>query len=245
VAFERPEKGNPHNFVIKQHIHTAHAISKFYGDDGKVDVFMIDSGKTKRKYKREKPFYTQRNWDQKTEVGLMAEIEKDFHNEINNIGSVSSRNHHAISKYYLLWRIRHSFHMLRLEDITLNAIPGSGLTKEQEEILEKKGSSYVREGGVVPSRFITGIQMVVEIDRQRPFVKNLKWGLLTAGEGEFIVADCYNEFTFFPVSPKLAFSAGHEDMSISKQSVINTNKQSITEATEFYFARDSSSCPVA
>jgi len=245
LAFEKPEKGNPHNFVIKQHIHTAHSISKFYSNDKKVDVFFINSGKTERKHKREKTFYTKRNWDQKAETGLMADIEKDYHEEINNIKPYNSRNHHAISKYYLLWRIRHDFHMSRIDDVTLNGISGSGLTKEQEEILENKGAMYVREGGVVPSRFITGIQVLIQIDQQWPKVESLKWGLLTASSGEFIVSDCYKEITFLPISPTLAFSAGQEDMKISKQSVINTNIQSVKQASEYYFARDLTKCPRA
>lgn len=245
VTFEPPLKGNPHQFVIKQHFHTAHAISKFYGSDGKVDVHNLITGKTKRKHKRDKIFCAKRNWDQKAEIGIMSKIENEFHEEINNLKPFNSRNHSAISEYFLLWRIRHHFHMSRMEDKALIGVTGSGLTKEQEEIFESKGGMFIRDGGVVPARFMTGVQVIMQLDRQRPGVKDLKWGLLASTDGEFVVADCYNDLTFMPISPSLAFCAGYADMEINRQSVANTNKQSIEASSEFYFAKDLTLCPVA
>ncbi|GAL21792.1 hypothetical protein JCM19235_1614 [Vibrio maritimus] len=46
-----------------------------------------------------------------------------------------------------------------MQDITLNGISGSGVTAEEEEILESKGAMFVRDGGKVPSRFMTGTQV--------------------------------------------------------------------------------------
>lgn len=245
MSFEPPRKGNPFQFVIQQHFHTAHSIEKFCDDDDQVEVHFLDSGKTEKRHKRAKVFCTKRNWDQKAEIGLMAEIEEDFHNEIDNIKPYASRNHQAISKYFLLWRIRHNFHISPIDDAILTGISGSGLTKVQEEILESKGAIYVREGGAVPARFITGIQVLMQLDKQWPRVENFKWGLLTANEGEFIVADCYKDLTFMPVSPTLVFCAGYKDLTINKESVANANRQSIEKASEFYFARKMADCPVA
>jgi len=119
VTFEPTVKGNPHQFVIKQHFHTAHAIGKFHDNDGKLDVYNKETGKTERKHKRSTIFCARRNWDQKAEVGLMADIEKLFHEEINNIKSFDLRNHGAVSEYFLLWRIRHNFHISRMDDVAL------------------------------------------------------------------------------------------------------------------------------
>ena len=245
VTFEQPVKGNPHQFVIKQHFHTAYSIGKFHGNDEKLDVYINETGETERKHKRSSIFCAKRNWDQKAETGLMADIEKLFHEEINDIKPFESRNHSAISEYFLLWRIRHNFHISRVDDVVLNGISGSGLTKEEEEILESKGASFVRDGGVIPARFMTGIQVLMLLDQHRPGVKDLKWGLLKTKEGEFIVADCYKDLTYIPISPTLAFCAGYQDMDIDKTSVANANKQSIEKSSEFYFARDLSQCPVA
>lgn len=245
MTFERPVKGNPHQFVLNQHFHTAHSIGKFHGSDEKLDVYIKETGEIERKNKRSSVFCAKRNWDQKAEVGLMADIEKSFHDEINNIKPFYSRNHSAISEYFMLWRIRHNFHISRKEDVVLNGIWGAGLTKEKEEVLESKGILFVRDGGLVPARFMTGIQVLVQLDHQRSGVKDLKWGLLKARDGEFIVADCYYDMTFIPISPNLAFCAGYQDMEIDRASVANANKLSIEMASEFYFAKDLSQCPIA
>lgn len=245
MPFEQPRKGNPFQFVIQQHFHTAHSIEKFYDDDGYVEVHFLNSEKTEKRHKRAKVFCTKRNWDQKAETGLMAEIEEDFHNETDNIKPYTSRNHQAISKYFLLWHIRHNFHISPIDDAVLNGISGSRLTKVQEEIMESKGAMYVRDEGVVPARFVTGIRILMQLDQQWPSIENFKWGLLTANEGEFIVADCYKDLTFMPISPTLAFCAGCKDLTIDKENVANANKQSIEKASEFYFARKLTECPVA
>ena len=73
----------------------------------------------------------------------------------------------------------------------------------------------------------------------------MKWGLLSAKDGEFIVADCYNDLTLIPISPILAFCAGYKDIDIDRDTVANINKQSIDKSSNFYFAQDLSKCPVA
>lgn len=245
MAFEKPTEGNPHKFVIKQHFHTAHSIAKFHDVDCKLDVFIKDSGEALRRHSRSSIFCAKRNWDEKSEKGLMADIEQLFHQEINEIKPFELRNHSAISEYFMLWKIRYDFHISRMDDAVLNGISGSGLTKEQEEVLESKGGSFVRDGGMFPARFMTGIQVLRLLDMNRPGMQNMKWGLLEAEEGEFIVADSYNDLAFMPISPTLAFCAGSQDMQIDKAYVTNANRKSIEKSREFYFARDLSKCPVA
>ncbi|GGI66937.1 hypothetical protein GCM10007978_00180 [Shewanella hanedai] len=245
MPFEKPQKGNPHQFVIQQHFHTAHCIGKFNDADEKVEVKFVETGDIEKKGKRSKIFCAKRNWDEKAERGLMGDIEDDFHEEINNMKSFENRNHSAISEYFLLWRIRHQFYKSPMQDITLNGISGSGVTTEEEEILESKGAMFVRDGGKVPSRFMTGMQVLMQLDQQRSGVKDLKWGLLEAKEGEFIVADCYQDLTLMPISPKLAFCADYKDSTISKADVSEINKQSISKATDYYFAKNMALCPVA
>lgn len=245
MTFEKPTKGNPHKLTIKQHFHTAHSITKFHDVDCKLDVFIKDSSEALRRHSRSSIFCTKRNWDEKSEKGLMAKIEQLFHQEINEIKSFEFRNHSAISEYFMLWKIRYDFHISRMDDIILNEISASGLTKAQEEILESKRSAFIRGNGIMPARFMTGIQIHRQLDMNRHGMKNMKWGLLEATEGEFIVADSYNDLTFMPISPTLAFCAGHQDMQIDKMGVTNANKQSIEKSREFYFARDLSKCPIA
>ena len=248
MAYEPTLKGNPQQFTIAQHFHNAHAISKFYNESGKVQVKLICSGEIVELHKRAEIFCTKRTWDESSEKGYMANIERVFHQQIDKLPSFSERNHEALSQYFLLWCLRFNYHMNPSPDIFLNSISGSSLTKSTEEILEKKGYSYVRDGGRVPSRFITSLQIKIEFDRAWDAYKDLKWGLLEAIDGEFLVADAYKDrafLPFMPITPKLAFAASAQDQRIIKNQVSGLNQHSISNATEFFYGQNLSECPVA
>ncbi|KAB7690898.1 hypothetical protein GBN24_07895 [Plesiomonas shigelloides] len=244
MSYEKPQKGNPNQFVIQQHFHTAHCIGKFAGKNNKVEVRYIKSDLVEYKDKRAKLFCAQRCWDESSEKGLMAKIEHDFHNQINNIKPYDIRDHQAISQYFLLWRIRHYLYTSSEQELTLNGISGSNLTKCEEETIEKKWGMFSRENGVIPSRFISGLQIKIQLARQWHQVQHLKWGLLKATDGEFLVADSYRELTLMPISPKLAFYVGGKDSSINIQTLAKINQRSIESAINFYFAKKLDECPI-
>lgn len=244
MPYEPTTKGNPKQLVVDQHFHTAHAISLFYDSDEKVEVMELSSGEIVKRHKRAKIFCTKRTWDERAETGYMADIENAFHNEIDNIKSFSDRDHQAISKYCLLWRLRHEYHLSSPEDVVLNGVSGSGFTKEQEEILESKHTSFVREGGVWPARSYVGVRIQTDLHCYFNQVRDVKWGLVEAQDGEFIVADGYGELAFIPISPKLAFCAGQSDQKINRQLLSKINRESVSRAKEYYFARKISECPI-
>lgn len=76
-------------------------------------------------------------------------------------------------------------------------------------------------------------------------VANLNGGLIEAQDGEFFVADGYGDFAFIPISPKRAFWAGESDQKINGRQLAEVNKESISRAKKYYFARKISECPVA
>lgn len=245
MAFERPQKGNPKQLVIDQHFHTAHAIAKFYDTDDKVEVKFLNTNSVEKRHSRAKVFCTKRNWDQRAEVGFMSKIEKNFHDAIDSMKPFDQRNHKAITKYYLLWCVRHLFHLSPIEDQSVAGIVGGGLSKPQEEVLESKGMMFIRSDCTIPSRFITGHEILKVIDEHWPSVEDLRWGLLESKNGEFIVADSYKGLTFMPISPKLAFAANYQDSPIDEVFLANANKQSVEMSTDFYFAKNLSNCPIA
>ncbi len=245
MPYEPTNKGNPQQLTVEQHFHTAHAISKFYNEAGKVQVKLISNQEVVERHKRAKIFCTKRTWDERAEKGYMATVEKEFHNQIDVVKNYSSRCHESISRYFLLWRLRFAYHTSQNQDIVLNGITGSGLTKEQEEILESKGCMFTRENGVVPSRFSTSLQIQIKLDRAWEAYSGLKWGLLEARDGEFLVADGYHDLTFMPIAPNLAFAAGVGDQKISKEKLSELNNCSLSKATEYVFGRNISACPIA
>jgi hypothetical protein len=245
MSFEKPQKGNPHKFVIKQHFHTAHIISKFYNSSNQIEVKFSGSNQIEPVSKKSKKFCAKRAWDEKSERGIMADIENKFHEEVNNIKPIGTRSHEAISKYFILWRIRHHMATSEIENPNVKGVSGSDLTKEQEENLESIGCSYFRDDGELPSRFVNGVILIQQLDFQFQDFTEKRWGLLESLNGEFIVADCYQGIMLMPISPTLAFCAGYDDMVIDLQTLININKESIDIASDFCFARDWDKCPVA
>lgn len=235
MPFEPPSKGNLNQLTVDQHVHTAHAISKFYDADEKVEVFDLAVGQLVRRHKRGKIFCTKRTWDQRAESGFMAPIEKAFHEEIDNIKRYASRNHEAISRYCLLWRLRHRYHLSDNQDVILESISSFGVTKEQGEVVEKKHGLFSRAEGVIPSRATVGFRIQTDLDRLWFYCKDFKWGLITSNDGEFVVADGYGDCPFIPVTPKLAFCAGEPDQTITSQQLAEINKDSIARAKEFFF----------
>ena len=245
MPYEPPMKRNPRELTVDQHFHTAHAISKFYDHDGKVEVRMVRTGEVVRRHKRAKVFCTKRTWDQRAETGYMLAIETAFHDEIDNLKGFSDRNHDALSRYHLLWRLRHHFHQSDCQDLVLKGITGSGLTRVQEEIVESKGGAFFRDEGVVASRLASGLEIQIYLDRYWHNYEGIKWGLIQAEEGEFVVADAYHQLPFIPVSPNTAFLAGAEDNTVSEETVCHMNGKSIAASHEYYFAKELAACPVA
>ncbi|MEZ8609368.1 hypothetical protein AB4562_14355 [Vibrio sp. 10N.222.54.A1] len=245
MEYERPRKRNPLGITIEQHFHTAHSIGKFYNHTDNVEVFEKSTSLTFPRNKRAKIFCTKRNWDERAERGYMVDIEHGYHEQIDNLGISKERNHHAISKYFVLWRLRHQAHLNRLSNAKLSGVPGLRLTKEQQEIIEVKRAGFVNSEGEIPARQLTGHLIQSGIDQHMLDFKDVKWGLLQASKGQFLCADSYHDLFLMPISPKFAFAANTPDSFLNYSDVAAVNKQSIESAKEFYFARSLKKCPIA
>lgn len=245
MVYERTRKKNPLGITIEQHFHTAHSIGKFYDHTDNVEVYEKLTSSTLSRNKRAKIFCTKRNWDERAERGYMVDIEHAFHEQIDNLGTSSDRDHQTISKYFVLWRLRHQVHLNRLSNTKLNGISGSDLTKEQQEILEIKHADFVNSEGEIPARQLTGLQIQLGIDQQMANFKGTKWGLLQANKGHFLCADSYHELCLMPISPKFAFAANIPDSVLNYSEVAAVNKKSVESSKQFYFAKQLKKCPIA
>ncbi|MEZ8313741.1 hypothetical protein AB6C44_09040 [Vibrio splendidus] len=245
MEYEKPRKKNPLGITIEQHFHTAHSIGKFYNHSDNVEVYEKSTSLTFPRNKRAKIFCTKRNWDERAERGYMVDIERSFHDQIDNLGISTERDHNAISQYFVMWRLRHQVHLNRLSNAKLNGISGDDLTKEQQEILEVKHAGFVNSEGEIPARQLTGLQIQIGIDQQMFDFKDTKWGLLQASKGNFLCADSYHKLCLIPISPKFAFAANVPDSILNYSEVAAVNKQSIESAKEFYFAKSLKKCPIA
>lgn len=243
MVYEKVQKGNPYQLTIKQHFHTAHAISKFYDINEKVDVFIKSRHEIKKLHKRNRDFYVKRCWDEKAEKGFMAKIEAKFHNEIDALKALEDRNHDAITEYGFLWGLRFHYQSKTHEDKALIGIPGTTLEKDTQELLEKRYIGFARDDSTVPYRQENGLLIHRQCLDLMKKNKGIKWGVVTTKDAELIVPDDYL-FGVIPVSPNKAFIANSNDMLLSDSEVGKLNAKLFNHAKNYFFCRDISNCPL-
>lgn len=241
---EKTLKGNPNKFTINQHIHTVQSISKFTNDNGSVDFCFKDSKKHFFVKPENQLFCGKRVWSEKSEKGFIKTIEDNFHSELNLIlknGIIS--NNMAISEYFLLWRIKYSLKEANTDDVKLNIISAENHSKEDEEYYEKNHLYFIQSDGSMPSRFLNDINVIQLFDMNHQYIDNLQWGIISSTTGEFIVADCYLNYMFFPISPKISLGVNYHNSKINHQELRRLNNLSINESQIYYFARNLHYCP--
>jgi hypothetical protein len=121
------------------------------------------------------------------------------------------------------------------EDVTLVGIESAVLSKDREEILEKKGYSFAR-GNTVPGRFGASISAIRAYDMAMQALKWTRWGVLrTSAVPGFLCPDRPNNELYIPVSPKIAFIAGHVDRELGAETVSELNRSAVNQALEYTF----------
>ena len=236
MKYEKTQKGNPYNLVTNQHIFPVKSIERFVDSSGTVDVFNKNLSKRLRLKPEDKLFCARRVWDQKSELGYMKKIEDSFQIlaskicdcKITTLGPSESQ---TVTEFIALWEFRFYRNLNPLNDSKLKGIlPGKPWTKDEEERLEKSNIVFLRNDGTcatVPSRFMTGLNILMLIDERRAQFGNLKWGIVKSVEGEFVVPDSFRNTTIIP-----------------KSEVVRVNQTAVSVSTFYYFSRDLSSCPL-
>lgn len=248
MEFEETQKGNPHGLTINQHVFPKKSIDRFSGANGLVQLYRKGGAKVIRVNSSNNLFCAKRAWDQRTEAVIGKSIEDRFQVLAESIHSGSSEvighfEKKVVEDFFSLWRTRHKFMSEGLEDLAINGIDGDSLTKNEQEILERKHVIFFRDG-VMPGRFAAGAHVFGYMDNFRQNNLNMQWGIVRAGEGEFIVPDCFQDMMIIPVSPKLLIVADQPNSTLTRSEVAVINQVAIARSTNYYFARSLSSCPV-
>jgi len=245
---EKTRRGNPNQLTCKQHVFPARSIERFAGEDGRVSVHDLRTGRDWRPKPRDKLFCARRAWDQRAETGYMKRIEDEFQTVakviIEGQTTLSTpEQRQAVEGLFALWYMRGRYRELAAQEITLNGIEGDDLTKEQEENLEAKGYLFSRRGGRIPARQLNGLWLQRRIDGYRGDLSSIgRWGVITPESGEFLVADVPSH-GILPLTPKLALVASSPDGMISVENLALLNRASIADSQYYFFARDLSACP--
>jgi hypothetical protein len=249
MRHEKTQRGNPHRLTINQHVLPRKSIERF-AENGMVQVNRLSNSEALL-LSPDNPFFcAMRAWDQKAETVGSHSTENAFQAVVDAISTghketqIAKRDE-AITGMYLLWKIRYLAKENRHEDVTIKGVtPDKNMDKNTEEILESKGYVFARSDGAMPGRFMAGIKILIGMDNHMLQMQGVRWGLLTASEGEFIVPDVALTRWVMPVSPKHYLLANMPDRIASYGLVAEFNSMLVESAQKYYFARDLAVCPI-
>lgn len=258
--YKHPTRGNPHQLTIRQHIHSKHLIKKFINPStNKVAVVGLNAAIKDCLAKADNAiFCAYRKWDEISEKERCGDIEGKYFGLVDNIvnnNCIEIKNHEYITEYYCLWNVRNLLSKNDQQPMQISLPPGAFLAynpnQEKQEFLEKKGVVPIHGSGIIDSHFINGFNLQMQIDINMSRMRGVTWGLLISPPGaEFICADSYPNIGFMPISPKYALIENSqlpdckESLMLTFEGVAELNRISKNSATNFYFARDLSLCPI-
>lgn len=132
-------------------------------------------------------FCATRAWDQKSERLLFKNVEDRFHSQLDFIlrtGAVS--DHWSVTEYLLMWQFRSCWAYRLRHEIELRAIESNGLTKDQEERLERVGVVYTRKGGTVPDRLFAHGRWALYRRQHKDWLSTFEWSHERVNDGLLI-----------------------------------------------------------
>lgn len=142
MSDEKPQKGNSHGLVIKQHTLPAATLERFADHSGRIQVKHLRTGKVSRVRPDDQLFFALRLWDQRAESGYMKSIEDEFqtlatsilNGTVRNIGGDEKR---VVDEFYALWNTRMAWKNNRIPDQPIHNIIDltRELSKNDQEVL--------------------------------------------------------------------------------------------------------------
>lgn len=122
--------------------------------------------------------------------------------------------------------------------------PEREMSVDTQEILEANGYLFAASDNTIPSRFMTGLRFVIEMDRERQRMGGKRWGILKSTKADFLVPDNFLAYSVLQLSPTIALVEGHADQQIGFKQVADINGQAVHGCRRYYFAQDITRCPI-
>jgi hypothetical protein len=246
---QSPQKGNPYGLTVKQHIFPAASIDRFVDNNGTVEVKRIGSEESFQAKPDNPIFCAHFVWDHGSESGFMKRIEDQYQCLINevvskSIFSFSEVQNKLITEMYALCCARFLLKKTPMFDQVIDGMEADNPTKDEQEIMEKKGAGYVRSDRSVSGRFLTGMLILVKIDSICSQMAGFNWGIISAKLGEFIVPDNFIQHTYLPLSPSMILAVNQTNRSVGFEEVERINRNAIKSSDTYFFARKLSACPL-
>lgn len=231
---------NEYRLTTKQHFHMASILRRFSSHLG-IRVVFKDDGREEFVEEDSPLFMARRAWSQEFEGPICSAIEDKFIREVQRVERGEDVvNHDAISRYHLLWVLRHHYALNPLEETAIFPDLGGTLPQDLEEWLEARKKVPVREGGKIAGRFITTQSLKADL----AFPKNTEayigifWNVLHSSDEPFISPDCPDGNLFIAASPQLAFKGGYSKLApryLTATQAAKLNLMSAKSAVQFVF----------
>lgn len=246
---EPTQKGNPHKLTVRQHVFPVMSIERFAGSDGCVDLADGERCIRRRAKPRDHLFCADRDWSHSTETGYMKRIEDAFQALANTIlhdplVRLEDSENQIATDFYALWHVRSRRRHLDQQYISNHEIlAGENTTKDQQEILEKKGYMTNRADGSFAARDINGSVIWVGMGQLKHSVlKDASWGVVRTDDGEFCVPDAPAHGAV-PISPHVALILNNDSGLTDRKNVAALNAAMKQAAHQYIFARSLDACP--
>lgn len=239
--YEKPQAGNPHQLVIRQHVIPVRTIQRFAGTDGLVETQIARLQKTLRLKPTDEIFVARRAWDEKAERGYMKAIEDEYQPIADGVVSgeiekISEEQTGAVNRFYALWHCRSRVEPTDEIETELNGVTGETFSKDQQERFEKQGVLFVRAGGKMATRHFTSLQLQREIDHYATHIENWRWGIIRTPRGEFVMPDVPSH-GLMPIAPRVMLVANQESGLITKVNLTRINVAFLAYTRNYFFGR--------
>lgn len=153
-------------------------------------------------------------------------------------------SHRTISEMFALWRARTHFAYQPLADQRLAGVaPERVVSPDAMDQLEHYGVIVPDSAGFIAGRMLAGPTLQRMLDAHLHALGDMRWGVVRAEEGEFVLPDTFGGNLVLPIAPTYCFVANNPDGVIGIEVVGQLNVLAQKCAKRFLVARHLAACP--
>jgi hypothetical protein len=247
IAMKSTPSG-PSQITSRQHVIPRSVLRRFARRGGQLEVVELKTGHIRSCGPDADLFVANRLWDQRSEGRLMGQIEQRFGLTAARVeravGPLRVADHEAITRMFSLWKVRTHFARNPVPDTRLKMVrPERAVSPGAMDEGEHVGLITMHADGTIPGRMIAGPLLQFGLDRQIASMPSKRWGIVRAGNGEFVLPDSFGDFMVMPLSPTCSFIADHDDDVLELEAVSKLNAVAKASSTIYLAARSLSHCP--
>jgi hypothetical protein len=143
----------------------------------------------------------------------------------------------VVDRFLALLKTRAEYKYADCSPIGVKGLPGEKLTKEEEEEFEYKKTLFLREDATIPAHRLHPIPIQIRIDRYCYAFARIKWGIIQAQMGHFVVPDTPNH-TIIPLTPTLCLcDTGGQTGVITSENLAEINRASRALSYEYFLLK--------